>query len=92
MPAVSAGSAPGATGSSRLVIDFCEVTVMHSSTVSALALALGEVQGLGGWIRLAALSPAMRDTVRAVGLDMIIPCYPTLTQALTGEAEAPSFR
>ncbi|MEV8031445.1 STAS domain-containing protein [Streptomyces sp. NPDC086182] len=69
-------------GPVQLVIDLGAVTFMDSSAISALAAARRDATSAGGWIRVAALTAPVQRVVEIVGLDTIIPCYPTLSQAL----------
>ncbi|MFE2537659.1 STAS domain-containing protein [Streptomyces sp. NPDC059371] len=65
-----------------LVLDFSAVTFMDSSAISVLVAARRDATSTGGWIRMAALTAPVQRVVEIVGLDTIIPCYPTLSQAL----------
>lgn len=69
-------------GPVQLVLDFSAVTFMDSSAISVLAAARRDATSAGGWIRMAALTAPVQRVVEIVGLDTIIPCYPTLSQAL----------
>ncbi|MER5882112.1 STAS domain-containing protein [Streptomyces sp. NPDC001910] len=66
----------------RMVLDLGAVTFMDSSAISVLAVAHRGVAGADGWLRMAALSAPVERVVTIVGLDTIIPCYPTLPDAL----------
>ncbi|MGW6492717.1 STAS domain-containing protein [Streptomyces sp. NPDC055056] len=68
--------------SARSVLDFSGVTFMDSSGVNVLVAALHEARAAGAWIRMVALTEPVQQVVDIVGLDTIIPCYPTLAQAL----------
>ncbi|MFD0068976.1 STAS domain-containing protein [Streptomyces sp. NPDC059944] len=70
--------------SPRSVLDFSDVTFMDSSGVNVLVAAFHQTRGAGGWIRMAALTEPVQQVIDIVGLDTIIPCYPTLDQALHG--------
>ncbi|MGW3816916.1 STAS domain-containing protein [Streptomyces sp. NPDC005046] len=72
----------GDDGPVRLVLDFSAVTFMDSSGISVLAAARRDATSAGGWIRMAALTAPVHRVIEIVGLDTIIPCYPTLPQAL----------
>ncbi|WP_392973098.1 STAS domain-containing protein [Streptomyces sp. LN245] len=69
-------------GPVQLVLDFSAVTFMDSSAISVLAAARRDATSADGWIRMAALTAPVQRVVEIVGLDTIIPCYPTLSQAL----------
>ncbi|MFF7334791.1 anti-sigma factor antagonist [Streptomyces sp. NPDC008150] len=66
----------------RVVIDLRGVTFMDSSGINILIAAYRELTYLGGWLRMAALAPAIERTVQLVGVDSVIDCYPTLAEAL----------
>ncbi|MFE2537810.1 STAS domain-containing protein [Streptomyces sp. NPDC059371] len=67
-------------GPQRRVLDLSAVTFMDSSAINVLVLANRDANATGGWLRMAGLTePARREIV---GLDTVIPCYSTLTQAL----------
>ncbi|MFI5998069.1 STAS domain-containing protein [Streptomyces sp. NPDC051362] len=68
--------------SPRSVLDFSDVTFMDSSGVNVLVTAFHRARAAGGWIRMAALTEPVQQVVDIVGLDTIIPCYPTLSEAL----------
>ncbi|MGW6487118.1 STAS domain-containing protein [Streptomyces sp. NPDC055056] len=64
------------------MLDFSDVTFMDSSGVNVLVAALHQTRAAGGWIRMVALTEPVQQVIDIVGLDTIIPCYPTLAQAL----------
>ncbi|MEW1567928.1 STAS domain-containing protein [Streptomyces sp. NPDC093509] len=66
----------------RWVLDLSGVTFMDSSAINVLVAARRTATASGGWIRLAALTAPVQRVIEIVGLDTIIPCYPTLPQAL----------
>ncbi|MGW6217356.1 STAS domain-containing protein [Streptomyces sp. NPDC055109] len=74
------GAADGA--SSQTVLDLSAVTFIDSSAISVLATAHREAAAGGGRLRMAALTEPVTRVVGIVGLDTIIPCYATLTEAL----------
>ncbi|MEU7057994.1 STAS domain-containing protein [Streptomyces sp. NPDC046197] len=65
------------------VIDCGEVTFMDSSGINALITAHQAAQASGARLRLAAPQDAVLRVLQLVGVDTLIPCYPTLEQALT---------
>ncbi|MGW1966539.1 STAS domain-containing protein [Streptomyces sp. NPDC001935] len=69
-------------GPARLVLDFSAVNFMDSSGISVLAAARGDATSVGGWLRMVSLTAPVQRVVEIVGLDTIISCYPTLSQAL----------
>ncbi|MFD9584912.1 STAS domain-containing protein [Streptomyces sp. NPDC059980] len=72
----------GTATTSRTVLDFGDVTFMDSSGVNVLVAAFHTSRAAGGWIRIAALTERVWQVVDIVGLDTVIPCYPTLPEAL----------
>lgn len=66
----------------HIVIDMHDVTFMDSSGVNILLVAHHELHDADGWLRLAALNDPAQRIVQIVGLDTLIPCHPTLTNAL----------
>ncbi|MFI1441822.1 STAS domain-containing protein [Streptomyces fructofermentans] len=70
-------------GPARSVLDFSAVTFMDSTGINVLVAAHHEAHAAGGWIRMAALPTSVQRVVEIIGLDTIVPCYPTLPEALT---------
>ncbi|MFF3346663.1 STAS domain-containing protein [Streptomyces sp. NPDC002779] len=70
------------------VIDFRDVTFMDSSGINVLVVANNEARACGGWLRLAHTPAPVLQLLRIVGLDDVIPLYPTLDQALAPETAA----
>lgn len=64
------------------MIDLSGVTFMDSTGINLLIGADQAARGAQGWLRLAAPTEAVLRTMQLVGLDMIIPSYPTLGEAL----------
>ncbi|OSP43262.1 anti-anti-sigma factor [Streptomyces sp. 13-12-16] len=75
---------PSLTGRPRIVADLRQVTFMDSSGINILLTAHHTATAAGGWLRLAAPTPAVLRTLQIVGLDQIIDCRPTLQDALDG--------
>ncbi len=71
------------TPAPRTVLDFREVTFMNSTGINILISAHQNTQAHGGQLRLAHVPPPVMDVLRIVGLDEILPLYPTLDLALT---------
>ncbi|MGW1068309.1 STAS domain-containing protein [Streptomyces aureus] len=70
------------SASALTVLDLGAVTFMDSSAINVLVAANRDATGAGGRLRMAALSEPVQRVVEIVGLDTVIPCYPTLAQAL----------
>ncbi|MEV5440862.1 STAS domain-containing protein [Streptomyces sp. NPDC052682] len=73
---------PHGTAAARTVIDLTAVTFIDSTAINAFIAAHHAARRSGGWLHLAGLSASVLSTVRLVGLDEVIPCYPTLRHAL----------
>ncbi|WP_426567324.1 STAS domain-containing protein [Streptomyces canus] len=70
------------------VVDFRDVTFMDSSGINVLVAANNAAHACDGWLRLAHTPPRVLDLLHIIGLDDVIPLYPTLHQALAPEAAA----
>ncbi|MFF8941487.1 STAS domain-containing protein [Streptomyces sp. NPDC014864] len=66
------------------VVDFGGVTFMDSSGINALITAHQTAEERGCRLSVAAPQDAVLRVLELVGVDTLIPCYPTLEQALTG--------
>ncbi|GGS78542.1 MULTISPECIES: STAS domain-containing protein [Streptomyces] len=72
----------GLEGSRGAVVDLADVAFMDSSGINVFIAAHQAATADGGWLRLAAPRQAVRRVIQLVGVDVLIPCYPTLEQAL----------
>ena len=73
---------PGNLGErTHVVIDMRQVTFMDSSGINVLLNAHRELTP-AGWLRLAGVQGAVLRTLQIVGVDTVIPCYPSLPEAL----------
>ncbi|WP_031048692.1 STAS domain-containing protein [Streptomyces sp. NRRL F-5650] len=72
----SVESAPGT------VVDFGEVGFLDSSGINVLISAHRAAGSRGVWLRLAAPRDAVQRVLRLVGVDALIPCYPSVAEAL----------
>ncbi|MGW5655100.1 STAS domain-containing protein [Streptomyces humi] len=72
-----------ATPGPRTVADLSQVTFMDSSGINILIAAHRTLSEAGGWLRLAAPTEPVMRTISIVGIDAIIGCHETLSQALT---------
>ncbi|WP_327187860.1 STAS domain-containing protein [Streptomyces sp. NBC_01334] len=73
----------GATQPSRIVVDLGGVTFMDSSGINVFVAAHQAVSATEGWLRIAAAQQPVLHVLRLVGIDALIPCHPTIEQALT---------
>jgi anti-anti-sigma factor len=71
------------TGRPHVVADLSGVTFMDSSGINVLVAAHQQLTDAGGWLRIAAAQEPVLRILRIVGLDAVIPCHPTVEQALT---------
>lgn len=76
MHAVTSAACP------NVVVDLSETAFVDSSGINALLRANAGVQAAGGWLRLAGAVEPVLSTIKLVGLNEVIPLYPTTGQAL----------
>ncbi|MCK8676482.1 STAS domain-containing protein [Streptomyces lichenis] len=67
----------------RTVVDLQQVSFMDSTGINIFIAAHRAHAEAGSWLRLAALTDAVRRTMQIVGVDAVIDCRPDLDQALT---------
>ncbi|WP_031070775.1 STAS domain-containing protein [Streptomyces sp. NRRL S-118] len=67
----------------RIVADLGGVTFMDSSGINVFVSTHQQVSGAGGWVRIAGAQEAVLRVLQLVGVDAVIPCHPTIEQALT---------
>ncbi len=70
-------------GPGRLVLDLAGVTFCDSSGLSLFVDLHRRCEADGGWFRLAAASPGLRDMLRVTHLDRLFPPYDSV-EAATG--------
>ncbi|MGW4566937.1 STAS domain-containing protein [Streptomyces sp. NPDC004561] len=76
--------APGGLGDPpRVVVDMRQVTFMDSSGINVLLTAHRDLTEAGGRLRLASVPDSVMRTLEIVGVDTVIPCHPSLRDALT---------
>ncbi|MFE9680760.1 STAS domain-containing protein [Streptomyces sp. NPDC006285] len=67
----------------RIVADLSGVTFMDSSGINVFVTAHQSAIGQQGWLRIAGAQEAVLRVLQLVGLDEVIPCHPTVEQALS---------
>lgn len=70
------------TAPPRIVADLSGVTFMDSSGINVFVTAHRRASGAQGWLRIAGAQESVVRLLHLVGIDEIIPCRPTLKQAL----------
>jgi len=68
-------------GTSRLVLDLSRVSFCDASGLAVLVGASHRARMLGGFLRLAAVSPATERVLQLTGLDRHLSIYPTVHAA-----------
>ncbi|MBL1110453.1 STAS domain-containing protein [Streptomyces sp. 5-8] len=66
----------------HVVVDMRHVTFMDSSGINVLLAARLDLTSAGGRLRLAGAQDSVRRTLEIVGVDTVIPCFPSLPEAL----------
>ncbi|MET9932355.1 MULTISPECIES: STAS domain-containing protein [unclassified Streptomyces] len=67
---------------SRVVADLEGVSFMDSSGINVFITAHRQIDATGGRLHIARAGEAVQRVLSLVGVDTIIPCHPTLDQAL----------
>lgn len=75
-------------GTSRLVLDVSLVSHFDAGGLAVLVGTERRARLLGGSLRLAAVTPALRMAVRAAGLDRVLEIFPTVQSAVSSPARA----
>ncbi len=71
----------------RIIFDLAGVKYMDSSGVGILVMCSGKVKDSGGELRLAAAAGVVDQTLKLTRMNLIVPTFATVDQAL---AEAPA--
>jgi anti-sigma B factor antagonist len=69
-------------GHDRLVLDLAKVTFCDSSGLSLLVDLHREAEAHGGWLRLAAAHPVLRDMLQITHLDRLLAAYDSVEAAV----------
>ncbi|MET7685712.1 STAS domain-containing protein [Streptomyces sp. NPDC005423] len=64
------------------VADLTALTFMDSSGINTLIAAHLAATEAHGWLRVAGAQPQVLRLLRLVGIDTLIPCHPTVREAL----------
>lgn len=75
-------SAGDDTRRQRTVADLSQVTFMDSSGINVLLAVFQQASGSGGWVRIAGARQPVLRMLELVGVDAVIPCHPTVEEAL----------
>lgn len=67
----------------RVVVDMSDITFMDSSGINILIAAYQKCEASQGWLRLASPTAPVLRVIELVGLDQMIPCYPSVDHAVT---------
>ncbi|MFG2811526.1 STAS domain-containing protein [Streptomyces massasporeus] len=67
----------------RIVADLSNVTFMDSSGINVFLGAHLQTTKAAGWVRFAGARQAVLRVLQVTGVDTLIPCHPTVEQALT---------
>ncbi|MFF4898074.1 STAS domain-containing protein [Streptomyces sp. NPDC001068] len=66
----------------RTVADLSHLTFMDSAGINALIAAYRASADAQGWLRVACAQPTVLRVLQLVGIDALIPCLPTVREAL----------
>lgn len=77
-------------GVKTLIVDLSATTFCDSAALGALIVAHKRAAGSAAQLRLVAAVPAVLRVMRIIGVDRLIPIYPTLAAARRGGAAAVS--
>jgi anti-sigma B factor antagonist len=72
----------------RIVFDLAKVKYMDSSGIGILVMCSGKIKGAGGALRLAGATGVVDQTLTLTRMNVIVPVFATVGQALEGFSEA----
>ena len=76
----------------RLIVDLSDVSFCDASGLAVLVGTNRRARLLGGFLRLAALSPPTVEALRITGLDLRLDIFPTVSAAIIGTKAAEARR
>ncbi|MGW2962295.1 STAS domain-containing protein [Streptomyces sp. NPDC001220] len=77
-------SPPATDAFPRTVADLTRLTFMDSAGINALIAAHRAATDAQGWLRVVGAQPTVQRVLELVGIDALIPCRPTVREALEG--------
>jgi anti-sigma B factor antagonist len=72
----------------RVVFDLSKIRYMDSSGVGILVMCSGKIKGAGGELRIAGATGVVAQTLTLTRMNLIVPVYDTVEQALEGFSES----
>ena len=75
-------------GAAGLIVDFPSTSVCDSACLDALMRSARRARGWGSWLRLVVPDPGVRNVVRLVALDEVMPVHASVTGAIAAAREA----
>jgi anti-sigma B factor antagonist len=69
-------------GTSHLVVDLGDVTLMDSTGIGVLVFGLVRLRERGGWLRLATVHPSIVRILEILHLGEELPIYPSVKSAV----------
>jgi anti-anti-sigma factor len=80
-PALEQALTAGLDDTPFVVVDLAGTRFMDSSGINAILRAHRQVAAAGGWIRISGADEPVLSTIHIVGLNEVIPLYPTVERA-----------
>jgi anti-sigma B factor antagonist len=77
-----------AAGWTRIVVDLLGVAFLDSTALGVLVGGYKRVRAAGGYLRVACPAGPLAGVFRTTGLDGVLPLYPSVHDAVTGDSSA----